>query len=153
MAFQQPPPFFDRRPSLTRAKVDRLLDPRKRILVAGELILDEFIWGKVSRISPEAPVPVVEVTRETCNAGGAANVARNLREFLDHVHMLGLAGQDAAAARLHDLLVAHGIHLDCIQVDPTYPTIRKTRVVARHQQLVRIDRETRTPMTTAQRAR
>jgi D-beta-D-heptose 7-phosphate kinase/D-beta-D-heptose 1-phosphate adenosyltransferase len=139
--------------TLTRAQVDRLLDPRKRILVAGELILDEFIWGKVSRISPEAPVPVVEVTRETCNAGGAANVARNLREFLEHVHMLGLAGQDAAAARLHELLVGHGIHLDCVQVDPAYTTICKTRVVARHQQLVRIDRETRTPMSAAQRER
>src|SRR3954449_9167372 len=87
--------------TVTRGKVERLPDPHKRILVAGELILDEFIWGKVSRISPEAPVPVVEVTRESCNAGGAANVARNLREFLEHVHMLGLAGQDAAAGRLH----------------------------------------------------
>src|SRR3954451_22612856 len=115
---------------MNRSRVDRILDPGKRILVAGELILDEFIWGKVSRISPEAPVPVVEVTRETCNAGGAANVARNLREFLEHVHMLGLAGQYAAAARLHDLLVGHGIHLDCVQVDPAYTTICKTRVVA-----------------------
>jgi rfaE bifunctional protein kinase chain/domain len=139
--------------TLTREKVDRLLDCRKRVLVAGELILDEFIWGNVSRISPEAPVPVVEVVRETCNAGGAANVARNLREFLDHVHMLGLAGADAAAARLHDLLVGHGIQLDCVQVDPAYRTICKTRVVARHQQLVRIERETRTPLSAAQRER
>src|SRR3954467_15340804 len=95
-------------PNLTRARVDQVLDARRRILVAGELILDEFIWGKVSRISPEAPVPVVEVVKETCNAGGAANVARNLREFLADVYMLGLAGQDPAAARLHELLVAHG---------------------------------------------
>lgn len=138
---------------LTRERVDRLLNPGKRILVAGELILDEFIWGKVSRISPEAPVPVVEVIRETYNAGGAANVARNLREFLEHVHMLGLAGEDAAAARLHALLVGHGIHLDCVQVDPAYTTICKTRVVARHQQLVRIDRETPTPLSAAQRER
>src|SRR4051794_31630888 len=80
------------RAEMNRARVDRLLNPEKRVLVAGELILDEFIWGKVSRISPEAPVPVVEVVEETYNAGGAANVARNLREFIDHVHMLGLAG-------------------------------------------------------------
>jgi D-beta-D-heptose 7-phosphate kinase/D-beta-D-heptose 1-phosphate adenosyltransferase len=139
--------------TLTRGRVDRLLDARRRILVAGELILDEFIWGKVSRISPEAPVPVVEVVKETCNAGGAANVARNLREFLADVYMLGLAGQDPAAARLHDLLVAHGIHLDCVQIDPAYSTICKTRVVARHQQLVRIDRETPTPLSPPQRER
>src|SRR6478609_11616471 len=86
--------------TLTSGKVDRLLNPEKRVLVAGELILDEFIWGKVSRISPEAPVPVVEVVEETYNAGGAANVARNLREFIGHVHMLGLAGAGRNAERL-----------------------------------------------------
>lgn len=138
---------------LRRADVDRLLTPARRILVAGELILDEFIWGKVSRISPEAPVPVLEVTRESCNAGGAANVARNLCEFIGQVHMLGLTGQDAAAERLHELLVAQGIHLGCVQVDPAYATITKTRVIARHQQVVRIDRERRTAFSAAQRDR
>src|SRR6476619_2380119 len=120
MAFQPPPPFSDHRASRTRAQVDRFLDPKKRILVAGELILDQFIWGKVSRISPEAPVPVLEVSRETYNAGGAANVARNLREFLDDVHMLGLAGEDVGAHQLHSLLTSQGVHLDCLQVDPAY---------------------------------
>src|SRR3954467_7515898 len=110
-------------PNLTRARVDQVLDARKRILVAGELILDEFIWGKVSRISPEAPVPVVEVVNESYNAGGAANVARNLREVVDEVYMLGLAGDGPRAVLLRDLLVSRGIHLDCVQVDPAYHTI------------------------------
>src|SRR3954454_25365256 len=106
---QPPAPPTDPISTLTRGQVDRLLDSRKRILVAGELILDEFIWGKVSRISPEAPVPVVEVVKETCNAGGAANVARNLREFIDGVHMLGLAGAGPNAERLRGLLTACGV--------------------------------------------
>ena len=65
----------------------------KRILVVGDLMLDEFVWGKVGRISPEAPVPVVEVTGESFFPGGAANVARNLREFLDKVSVVGLIGK------------------------------------------------------------
>lgn len=138
---------------MKRSRVNVLLNPNTRILVAGELILDEFIWGKVSRISPEAPVPVVEVVRETWNAGGAANVARNLRELIDHVHMFGLTGADASASRLHDLLVTAGIQLDCVQVDPAYTTIRKTRIIARHQQVVRVDRETPTPFTPQQQER
>jgi D-beta-D-heptose 7-phosphate kinase/D-beta-D-heptose 1-phosphate adenosyltransferase len=121
--------------------------------VVGELILDEFIWGKVSRISPEAPVPVVEVVKESYNAGGAANVARNLREFVDCVHMMGLAGEGSNADRLHDLLVSSGIHLDCVQFDPTYQTICKTRIIARHQQVVRVDRERHTSYTEPQKAR
>ncbi|MHA3770141.1 bifunctional heptose 7-phosphate kinase/heptose 1-phosphate adenyltransferase [Verrucomicrobiota bacterium sgz303538] len=138
---------------MIRSRVDQLLNPKKRILVAGELILDEFIWGKVSRISPEAPVPVVEVVKESYNAGGAANVARNLREFVDDVHMLGLAGRGVHADCLHRLLVECGIHLDCVQVDPTYQTICKTRIIARNQQVVRVDRERRTSFTAEQRNR
>jgi D-beta-D-heptose 7-phosphate kinase/D-beta-D-heptose 1-phosphate adenosyltransferase len=138
---------------MTRHRVEQVLSRRIRILVVGEMILDEFIWGKVSRISPEAPVPVVEVVKESYNAGGAANVARNLRELIDHVHMLGLAGHDHDAKVLHDLLVEQGIDLDCVETDPTFRTIRKTRVVARTQQVVRVDREQRTAFTDAQRDR
>lgn len=137
---------------MTRSRVHEILNSKKRILVAGELILDEFIWGKVSRISPEAPVPVVEVVNESYNAGGAANVARNLREFIDDVHMLGLAGEGVYADYLHKLLIECGIHLDCVQFDPTYQTICKTRIIARHQQVVRVDRERRTSFTPEQRA-
>jgi D-glycero-beta-D-manno-heptose-7-phosphate kinase len=137
---------------MTRTRVASLLQPSRRILVVGEMILDEFIWGKVSRISPEAPVPVVEVVKESYNAGGAANVARNLREFVDHVHVLALAGEDRDAGVLRDLLEGQGIHLDCTEVDPAYHTIRKTRVIARTQQLVRVDRERRTAFTEGQLA-
>lgn len=136
---------------MNRSRVDQLLSQNLRILVVGEMILDEFIWGKVSRISPEAPVPVVEVISESYNAGGAANVARNLREFVDHVHMLTLAGKDHDAEVLHNLLEGQGIHLDCAEVDPDYRTIRKTRVIARTQQVVRVDRERRVSFTDTQR--
>src|ERR1700682_4682060 len=76
----------------------------KRILVIGDLMLDEFVWGKVGRISPEAPVPVVEVTGESFYPGGAANVARNLREFLDKVAVIGLVGKDPSGQQLRELL-------------------------------------------------
>src|SRR5581483_3665997 len=76
----------------------------KRLLVIGDLMLDEFVWGKVGRISPEAPVPVVEVTEESSYPGGAANVARNLREFVSHVGVIGLVGADNSGHRLRDLL-------------------------------------------------
>jgi D-beta-D-heptose 7-phosphate kinase/D-beta-D-heptose 1-phosphate adenosyltransferase len=138
---------------MTRARVDQLLSPRLRLLVVGEIILDEFIWGKVSRISPEAPVPVVEVVKESYNAGGAANVARNLREFAGRVHLLGLIGEGHDADVLRGLLAAADIQLDAVQSDPAYQTIRKTRIIARTQQVVRVDRERRTCFNDAQRAR
>jgi D-beta-D-heptose 7-phosphate kinase/D-beta-D-heptose 1-phosphate adenosyltransferase len=117
--------------------------PRQRILVAGDVMLDEFLWGDVSRISPEAPVPVVEVTGESFFAGGAANVARNLREFGARVSMAGVRGDDAAGEKLAALLRASEIDDAGVAVSPDAPTIVKTRVIARHQQVVRIDREQR----------
>jgi D-beta-D-heptose 7-phosphate kinase/D-beta-D-heptose 1-phosphate adenosyltransferase len=126
---------------LTRARVLQVLDPARRILVVGEMMLDEFIWGKVSRISPEAPVPVVDVVRQSFTPGGAANVARNLHEFVDNVHVLSLGGTGQDAEILRSLLSARSIKLDGVISDPTYPTIRKTRIIARNQQVVRVDRE------------
>src|SRR5246127_4920684 len=76
----------------------------KQITVIGDLMLDEFVWGKVGRISPEAPVPVVEVTGESFYPGGAANVARNLREFIDHVSVIGMLGKDRSGQQLRELL-------------------------------------------------
>ncbi len=122
----------------------------RRVLVAGDLMLDEFIWGKVSRISPEAPVPVVAVDRETFYPGGAANVARNLHEFTDKTSVLGLAGEDAAGARLRNLLAAGGIGTDGV-VTRAGPTTVKTRIIARTQQVVRVDRELAEPAGPAQR--
>ncbi|MGA2118701.1 MAG: PfkB family carbohydrate kinase [Bryobacteraceae bacterium] len=116
-----------------------------RLLVVGDLMLDEFIWGKVSRISPEAPVPVVDVTSESYYPGGAANVARNLREFTSHVAVLGAAGDDAAGSRLVSLLAGSGMDTAGVMRHEGYSTIVKTRVIARHQQVVRVDRDCRIP--------
>ncbi|MEK0449659.1 MAG: hypothetical protein RL088_1927 [Verrucomicrobiota bacterium] len=139
-------------PAMNRTRAEQLLNPARSILVVGEMMLDEFIWGKVGRISPEAPVPVVEVQRETFNAGGAANVARNLREFADGVHLLSLSGTGHDAEILRGLLESRGIRMGCVVFDPEYTTIRKTRIVARNQQVVRVDREKRRGFTPAQRA-
>ena len=118
----------------------------KRIAVAGDLMLDEFVWGKVGRISPEAPVPVVEVTGESFYPGGAANVARNLREFIGGVSVIGTVGTDPSGGQLLALLREQKIETDLVLEDATFKTIVKTRIVARHQQVVRVDREEiRTP--------
>lgn len=113
----------------------------RRILVIGDLMLDEFIWGKVGRISPEAPVPVVEVTRESYFPGGAANVARNLREFVDRISVIGLIGKDRSGQQLRELLAKCKIDVSDIIEEDKFSTIVKTRIIARHQQVVRVDRE------------
>src|SRR5579884_378928 len=113
----------------------------KRVLIAGDLILDEFVWGEVSRISPEAPVPVVRVTGESWFPGGAANVARNVRELAGHVSLLGVTGDDEHGRRLVRILEKAGIDTSGIIRDPARSTIVKTRVIAKHQQVVRVDRE------------
>ena len=125
----------------------------QRILVIGDLMLDEFIWGRVSRISPEAPVPVVEVTGESYYPGGAANVARNVREFTPAAAVMGISGADAHGRRLLDLLAASGIDTSAVQQDPAVPTTVKTRIVARHQQVVRVDRERKGPLPAARTER
>ena len=124
-------------------RLRQLLDraPSKRLLVIGDLMLDEFVWGKVGRISPEAPVPVVHVTHETFFPGGAANVARNLREFVDGVSVIGLVGKDESGRQLRNLLAQRKIDVSDSIEDDTVPTIVKTRIIARNQQVVRVDRE------------
>jgi D-beta-D-heptose 7-phosphate kinase/D-beta-D-heptose 1-phosphate adenosyltransferase len=104
-------------------------------------MLDEFVWGKVGRISPEAPVPVVEVTGESFYPGGAANVARNLREFVDRVAIIGLLGKDHRGQQLRELLSQQKIDTSDAVQDATFHTVVKTRIIARHQQVVRVDRE------------
>jgi D-glycero-beta-D-manno-heptose-7-phosphate kinase len=125
----------------------------KRVLVIGDLMLDEFVWGRVSRISPEAPVPVVEVIRESSYPGGAANVARNVREFTPFVHVMGLIGEDLHADKLRKLLDENGIGLEGLQNDRSYQTIVKTRIIARQQQVVRVDREKPQPLSDQAQAR
>lgn len=124
-------------------RLAQILDraPSKRITVIGDLMLDEFVWGKVGRISPEAPVPVVEVTGESFYPGGAANVARNLREFVDRVAIIGLLGKDHRGQQLRELLSKQKIDISDAVEEVTFHTIVKTRIIARHQQVVRVDRE------------
>jgi D-glycero-beta-D-manno-heptose-7-phosphate kinase len=125
------------------ARLDQILSqfPNKRVLVIGDLMLDEFVWGRVSRISPEAPVPVVEVLRESYYPGGAANVARNVRECGTQVYVMGLIGEDDAGVRLRKILEDTGIHHETVQIVSAFQTIVKTRIIARQQQVVRVDRE------------
>ncbi len=132
---------------MDRKRLQHILDTAssKRILVAGDLMLDEFVWGNVGRISPEAPVPVVEVQSESSYPGGSANVARNLRQFTASVTMLGVVGSDPAGEKLTDLLKEEGISTEGLFADRSVPTIVKTRIIAQRQQVVRVDREHPSP--------
>jgi len=112
----------------------------KRILVIGDLILDHYIWGRVTRISPEAPVPVVEVTRETFLLGGAANVANNIVSLGGRASVVGINGKDASGAALVEMLAGKGVNCDGVFTS-NRPTTVKTRVIAHNQQVVRFDRE------------
>ena len=125
------------------SRLEQILDraPSMRIMVIGDLMLDEFVWGKVGRISPEAPVPVVEVTGESFYPGGAANVARNLRGFVKGVSVIGMLGKDRSGQQLRELLTAQNIDTSDAVEDETFSTIVKTRIIALHQQVVRVDRE------------
>jgi D-glycero-beta-D-manno-heptose-7-phosphate kinase len=114
-----------------------------RVLVLGDVMLDQFIWGGVSRISPEAPVPVVEFERESFMPGGAANVARNLIALGVPVEIFGAIGSDDAGRRLRALLNEQNIGCSGLVMHAARHTSVKTRVVAHKQQMVRIDRETR----------
>jgi rfaE bifunctional protein kinase chain/domain len=126
------------------SRLEQILDraSSRRITVIGDLMLDEFVWGKVGRISPEAPVPVVEVTGESFYPGGAANVVRNLREFVDRVAIIGLLGKDRSGQQLRELLSEQKIDTSNAVEEATFHTIVKTRIIARQQQVVRVDRET-----------
>ncbi|MGH7411904.1 MAG: D-glycero-beta-D-manno-heptose-7-phosphate kinase [Candidatus Methylomirabilis sp.] len=115
--------------------------PEQRLLVLGDIMVDEYIWGSVSRLSPEAPVPVVEVKAETARLGGAANVAANIQSLGGRAVLVGVVGNDPPGERLVDQLEAAGIKSDGVVVDRARPTTIKTRVVAGSQQIVRFDRE------------
>jgi len=123
------------------AYVDRF--SAARVLVVGDIVLDHYIWGKVSRISPEAPVPVVDVTRESLLLGGATNVVNNIHSLGGLVSVCGVIGQDAAGKQLLHLLHEQGIRTEGLIVDSARPTTIKTRVIAHSQQVVRFDRETK----------
>jgi D-beta-D-heptose 7-phosphate kinase/D-beta-D-heptose 1-phosphate adenosyltransferase len=137
--------------TLGAARARRLLEAmsRRRVLVVGDVMLDEFLWGKVARISPEAPVPVVEVQRQSYHAGGAGNVAVNVRALGGAATLLAVVGRDAAAETLHERLAAAGIETSLASADGGRPTTVKTRIIAHQQQIVRADREQSEPIPRA----
>ncbi len=130
---------------LPAGRVRRILSAaaRTRVLVIGDVMLDQFIWGGVSRISPEAPVPVVDFERESFMPGGAANVARNLTALKASADLLGVIGRDEAGKKLASLLEEQRVHCDGLLQHFDRATSVKTRIIAHQQQVVRIDRETR----------
>jgi D-beta-D-heptose 7-phosphate kinase/D-beta-D-heptose 1-phosphate adenosyltransferase len=129
--------------SLSRQRLVELLAAMrgKKILVIGDVMLDRYIMGTVSRISPEAPVPVVSVKAEKLAIGGAGNVANNIRALGGEPLLVGMIGEDEAARLFLETVAAKSIRTDHIVRDRTRPTTIKTRVVAHHQQVVRIDQE------------
>ncbi len=116
---------------------------RMRFLVIGDVMLDHYLWGDATRISPEAPVPVVKAERDTFTAGGAANVANNLRAIGAAVELVGTFGIDEAGTHLKSVLAASGVVIDDGLASSARDTILKMRVMCRNQQLCRIDRENR----------
>jgi D-glycero-beta-D-manno-heptose-7-phosphate kinase len=125
--------------------------PDLRIVTVGDLMLDEFIWGEARRISPEAPTPVVEIKRETWHLGGAANVVSNLLELGARAVPIGVVGADDAAKIVRDRFAERNARIDGVITDASRPTTRKTRVIAhsgrQYQQIVRADREDRSPVS------
>ena len=132
-------------PTLILSRVRQLLNAAKtsRVLVVGDVMLDQFIWGSVARISPEAPVPVLDFERESFMPGGAANAARNLTALRVNTELFGTVGRDYAARQLKELLREQHIGCDGLLPHAARATSLKTRIVAHKQQVVRIDRETR----------
>jgi D-beta-D-heptose 7-phosphate kinase/D-beta-D-heptose 1-phosphate adenosyltransferase len=129
--------------SVSRVRQILTAATKTRVLVLGDVMLDQFIWGNVVRISPEAPVPVVEFERESFMPGGAANVARNLTALGMSTEIFGVIGNDDSGRWLKKLLGGQKISCGGLVTNPARHTSVKTRIVAHKQQLVRIDRETR----------
>jgi len=129
--------------SLTAPRVEKLFSRfgRCRILVVGDLMLDRYLWGSVSRISPEAPVPIVEVNKEEHLLGGAANVASNIAALGGTPELIGVVGRDSFAGVLRKELGARGFSTQGVISDGSRPTTVKTRIMAHSQQVVRADRE------------
>jgi rfaE bifunctional protein kinase chain/domain len=136
---------------LTELGIDRtheILDAvrTKRIMIVGDVMLDRYVWGRVTRVSPEAPVPVVEVDDEAVRLGGAANVAANVAALGADPLLIGLTGEnDAAARELNSLLNGYGLSTEGLIEDPDRHTTVKTRILAHHQHVVRADREDTRP--------
>ncbi|MCF7669765.1 MAG: D-glycero-beta-D-manno-heptose-7-phosphate kinase [Verrucomicrobia bacterium] len=133
---------------LSKRRVCELLENmrRTRIVVVGDIMLDRFIWGSVTRVSPEAPVPVVDYVRENTMPGGAANVARNLSDLGTQTSLFGVIGADEPAKETVRLLERYKIDCGSLVRLKTRPTSIKTRIIAHQQQVVRLDRESKTAL-------
>lgn len=132
-------------PTITRDRLEQLIAgcAGAHVLVVGDVMLDQYIWGHVGRISPEAPVPVVEFERESFMPGGAANVARNTHALGAQTELLGYVGRDSSAEQLRALLGKQDIGCAGLLASSARTTSVKTRIIAHQQQIVRVDRETR----------
>src|SRR5438093_10602448 len=133
---------------MNRSRVEQILNrfSGKTILIIGDLMLDEFIWGKVCRISPEAPVPVVEVSEETYRLGGSGNVAANIRALDGTPIPIGVIGQDSVGDQVVNLVHLSGIDISGLLRNNRATTV-KTRIIAHSQQVVRADRESKQPVS------
>ncbi|MCU0329555.1 MAG: D-glycero-beta-D-manno-heptose-7-phosphate kinase [Candidatus Kapabacteria bacterium] len=130
---------------LTRSRARHLLEYVRgaEVAVVGDVMLDRYFWGTVNRVSPEAPVPVVDVENETFHLGGAANVAANLASLGAKPLLCGIVGDDASGRLLRQIAQDEGLTSEGIITDATRPTTVKTRVIGNNQQIVRLDREDR----------
>uniref|UniRef100_A0A7C4NVK4 Carbohydrate kinase PfkB domain-containing protein n=1 Tax=Thermodesulfobacterium geofontis TaxID=1295609 RepID=A0A7C4NVK4_9BACT len=132
--------------SFSLEKIEEKLENVK-LLVIGDCILDRYFVGEVNRISPEAPVPVFDLKEIYFSLGGAANVAANLRGLKVKVELMGVVGKDEHGKILKDLAKKEGIGIKGILEEDSRPTTIKTRVIAQSQQLLRIDKEERKPIS------
>ncbi|MDO8684855.1 MAG: D-glycero-beta-D-manno-heptose-7-phosphate kinase [Armatimonadota bacterium] len=137
---------------MNASRISELLSAfeNKRVLVVGDLMLDEYVWGAVSRISPEAPVMVIEVNGDSdFRPGGAANVVHNVQTLGAIAGLVGVVGDDSHGRRLKQQLTDAGVDVNGVVIDRSRPTTRKTRIIAHNQQVVRVDREKVQDVSTA----
>ncbi len=141
--------------SVSRVRLHELLTIAREteVLVVGDVMLDQFVWGRVSRISPEAPVPIVDFERESFMPGGAANVARNVTALGGRARMYGVVGKDPQADLIREILQEDSVDCGGLLVGAGRMTTTKTRIVAGQQQITRLDRETRSEIGADLRAR
>ncbi|MDD5475907.1 MAG: D-glycero-beta-D-manno-heptose-7-phosphate kinase [Syntrophales bacterium] len=138
---------------LSKKRAFEIIDrfPEARVLVIGDIMVDHFIWGKVSRISPEAPVPVVRVTSESLLLGGAANVLNNIFSLDGRAYISGVTGRDEMGTWINERLSEMKVQTEGILVKPDRPTSVKTRIIAHSQQVVRFDKEDKNPVSSEDR--
>lgn len=136
-------------PHVSKARLREIVNgfSHSSIMVVGDSMLDEYVWGDVDRISPEAPVPVVHVQSRSFRLGGAANVVQNLKSLRVTPHLVSLCGDDENGKNLRERVAQSGCSADGLIVSPHRPSTVKTRIMARHQQIVRVDSETASDLT------